>query len=455
MVGCDGQGKGRMMRKVSTLALGVAIGAGAVTLVSQTRWMPNFAAEAAPGDTYRKLNLFGDIFEQVRANYVEQPDEGKMIDAAINGMLTSLDPHSNYLDPKATQELQNSTSGRFGGLGIEVTYENNQVKVVTPIDDTPASRAGVLANDIITHIDGAAVDGMSLNQAIDKMRGDPGTKVVIKVQRGADKKTVEISLVRDFIKPKVVRARKEGDDLVYLRIGSFNERTFEELKKGIEDTTKEIGADKVKGYILDLRNNPGGLLDQAIAVSDGFLERGEIVSTRARQPEDTQRFSARAGDLINGKKLVVLVNGGSASASEIVAGALQDLKRSTTIGTRSFGKGSVQTIFPLGANGALKLTTQLYFTPSGRSIQGKGITPEMIVKQEIPADLKGKDETEGEASLKGHIVVNNDEGSGSSAYVPPDPKDDKQLIQAVDFLHGKVSVVAPTAPAKPDEKTAN
>ncbi len=446
-----------MMRKVSTLALGVAIGAGAVTLFSHPQFLPQFSAEAAPGDTYRKLNLFGDIFEQVRANYVEAPDEGKMIDAAINGMLASLDPHSTYLDPKATQELQNSTSGRFGGLGIEVTYENNQVKVVTPIDDTPASKAGILANDIIVKIDGASVEGMSLNQAIDKMRGDPGTKVTITVERGADKKQIDIPLVRDFIKPKVVRARKEGEDIVYLRVGSFNERTFEELKKGIEDTTKEIGADKVKGYILDLRNNPGGLLDQAIAVSDGFLERGEIVSTRARQAEDTQRFSARAGDLINGKPLVVLINGGSASASEIVAGALQDLKRSTTIGTRSFGKGSVQTIFPLRENGALKLTTQLYYTPSGRSIQAKGIDPDTIVKQVIPDELKGKDETEGEASLKGHISVNPEEGSGSSAYVPPDPKDDKQLIYAVDFLHGKVSAVAPAAsdPAKVEEKSAN
>jgi carboxyl-terminal processing protease len=453
MVG-SGKGEGRMMRKVSTLALGIAIGAGAVTLVSQTNILPNFSAEAAPGDTYRKLNLFGDIFEQVRANYVESPDEGKMIDAAINGMLTSLDPHSTYLDPKATQELQNSTSGRFGGLGIEVTYENNQVKVVTPIDDTPASKAGILANDIITHIDGAAVEGMSLNQAIDKMRGDPGTKVTIKVQRGTNKNAIEISLTRDFIKPKVVRARKEGEDLVYLRVSSFNERTFEELKKGIEDVTKEIGADKVKGYILDLRNNPGGLLDQAISVSDAFLDRGEIVSTRARQTEDTQRFSARAGDLINGKPLVVMINGGSASASEIVAGALQDLKRSTTIGTRSFGKGSVQTIFPLRENGALKLTTQLYYTPSGRSIQAKGIAPDRVVKQDIPDELKGKDETEGEASLKGHISVNDDEGSGSSAYVPPDPKNDKQLIFAVDFLHGKVTAAAP-APEKKEEKSAN
>jgi carboxyl-terminal processing protease len=440
-----------MMRKVSTLALGIAIGAGAVTLMSEARWLPGLTAEAAPGDTYRKLNLFGDIFEQVRSNYVEQPDEGKMIDAAIGGMLASLDPHSTYLDPKAAQELQNSTSGRFGGLGIEVTYENNQVKVVTPIDDTPASRAGVLANDIITHIDGEAVEGMSLNQAIDRMRGDPGTKVTIKVERGADKKSVEISLIRDFIKPKVVRARKEGDDVVYLRVGSFNERTFEELKKGIEDISKELGEDKVKGFILDLRNNPGGLLDQAIAVSDGFLEKGEIVSTRARQAEDTQRFQARAGDLVKGKPVVVLVNGGSASASEIVAGALQDQKRATIIGTRSFGKGSVQTIFPLRENGALKLTTQLYFTPSGRSIQAKGIDPDVVVKQDIPEELKGKDETEGEASLKGHLSVNEEERSGSSAYVPPDPKDDKQLIYAADFLRGKQA----SAPAPAPEKSAN
>jgi carboxyl-terminal processing protease len=433
------------MRRISTLALGVAIGIGGTVALSQLHLLPMQTAIAAPGDTYRKLNLFGDIFEQVRSNYVEEPDDGKLVDAAINGMLSSLDPHSTYLDPKAAQELQNSTTGRFGGLGIEVTYENNQIKVVTPIDDTPASKAGILANDIITHIDGQDVSGLSLNQAIDKMRGDPDTKVTLKISRGTgtDAKSIDVTLMRAFIKPKVVRARKEGDDVVYLRVGSFNERTFEELKKGIEDVSKEIGPDKVKGYILDLRNNPGGLLDQAIAVSDAFLERGEVVSTRARQPEETQRFSARAGDLANGAKVVVLVNGGSASASEIVAGALQDHKRGTVVGTRSFGKGSVQTIFPLRENGALKLTTQLYFTPSGKSIQGRGISPDIEVKQVIPDELKGKDETEGEAALKGHIQVNEDEKSGSSAYIPPDPKDDKQLIYAVDFLHGKTAAIEP------------
>jgi carboxyl-terminal processing protease len=434
-----------MKRHLTTLALGVALGAGGVALLGQTALVSGISAVAAPSDTYRKLNLFGDIFEQVRSNYVEQPDEAKLIDSAINGMLSSLDPHSAYLDPKAFEDMQSSTSGRFGGLGIEVMQEEGRIKVVAPIDDTPAAKAGILPNDFIVRIDGAPVEGLSLNQAVDRMRGDPDTKVKLTLERGADKAQIEVELTRAIIRPKVVRVRKEGDDVVYLRIGSFNERTFEELKKAIEDTTREMGADKIKGFVLDLRNNPGGLLDQAIAVSDAFLERGEIVSTRARQAEDTQRFQARAGDLTNGKPIVVLVNGGAASASEIVAGALQDQKRATVVGTRSFGKGSVQTIFPLRENGALKLTTQLYYTPSGRSIQAKGIVPDVEVKQEVPEELKGRDETEGEAALKGHLSVNEQEESGSSAYVPPDPKDDKQLIHAVDLLRGKVAA----APAQP------
>jgi carboxyl-terminal processing protease len=437
-----------MIRKLSYLMLGAAIGAGSVTLLTQTRVFNGGAAIAAAPETYRKLNLFGDIFERVRADYVEPPNESKLIESAINGMLQSLDPHSSYMDPKSFTDMRQQTSGKFGGLGIEVTMEEGLIKVVTPIDETPAARAGIMAGDIITHIDDEQIQGLSLNDAVNKMRGLVNTPVRLKIIRATNKETQEIKLVRETIQVRAVRARKEGDDVVYLRVTSFTEQTFDNLKKGIETTVAEIGADKVKGFVIDMRNNPGGLLDQAISVSDAFLERGEIVSTRGRDPVDTQRFTAKAGDLTKGKPVVVLINGGSASASEIVAGALQDHKRATLIGTRSFGKGSVQTIIPLREQGAVRLTTARYYTPSGRSIQAKGIEPDIKVEQEIPDALKGKDETKGEAGLKGHL--NSGQGSeekgGSSAYVPPDAKDDKQLNYALDLLRGVKVNLAPTTP---------
>ncbi len=439
------------MRKVSLLALGVAIGATAATLALHSRSMIAGPARAAASDTYRQLNLFGDVFEKIRTDYVEKPDEGKLVESAINGMLTSLDPHSSFMDSKSFKDMQVQTRGEFGGLGIEVTQEEGLVKVVTPIDDTPAAKAGVMAGDLIIAIDDEPVQGLTLNQAVDKMRGPVKTEVRLKIQRGAKKDTQEIRIVRDVIRIRSVRSRIEGEDVGYLRITQFTEQTYDGLKAAIEKIKKDSG-DKLKGYVLDLRNNPGGLLDQSIAVSDAFLERGEIVSTRGRNADETQRYNARPGDLTGGKPVIILVNGGSASASEIVAGALQDHKRATLIGTRSFGKGSVQTIIPIGQSGAVRLTTARYYTPSGRSIQAKGIEPDIQLLQDVPDELKGKDDTKGEAALRGHLKNGENEKSGSQAYVPPDPKNDKQLNAALDRLRG-VSKAAADIPPPPVDVT--
>ena len=379
-----------MMRKTSLVLLGAAAGAAMTLLATQPRIaFMGASAKAAAADTYRQLNLFGDVFERVRADYVEKPDDSKLVESAINGMLSGLDPHSSYMDPKSFRDMQVQTRGEFGGLGIEVTMEDGLVKVVAPIDETPAAKAGVMANDIITHLDDEAVQGLTLNQAVEKMRGPVNTKIKLRIVRKGQDKPIEVTIMRDIIRVRSVRSHSEGDDVGYIRITQFNEQTTDGLKKAITDLSTQLGADKIKGYVVDLRNNPGGLLDQAISVSDTFLEKGEIVSTRGRNAEETQRFNARPGDLTKGKPVIVLINGGSASASEIVAGALQDHKRATLIGTRSFGKGSVQTIIPLGAgNGALRLTTARYFTPSGRSIQAKGITPEIEVLQDVPDELE-------------------------------------------------------------------
>ncbi len=439
------------MRKISLLLCGAALGAATALVGTQAFLIPGSTpATAAAADTYRSLNLFGDVFEKIRTDYVEKPDDQKLVEAAINGMLTSLDPHSSYMDSKAFNDMQVQTRGEFGGLGIEVTQENGFIKVVTPIDDTPASRAGILSGDIISAIDGEAVDGMTLNQAVDKMRGEPNTVVTLKILRGPKKDARDIKLTRAVIQIKSVRSKKEGDDIGYIRITQFNEQTADGVRDALLKFQTDPG-DKLKGYILDLRNNPGGLLDQSIAVVNAFIDHGEIVSTRGRNADETMRYNARPGDLSHGKPLIVLINGGSASASEIVAGALQDHKRATIIGTRSFGKGSVQTIIPLGAdNGALRLTTARYYTPSGRSIQAQGIEPDIIVLEDVPADLKGRDETKGEASLKGHLLNGTHEQFGSQAYVPPDEKNDKQLIAAEDLLRGiKRADAAPEAPAVP------
>jgi carboxyl-terminal processing protease len=449
-----------MMRKTSLVLLGAAAGVAVTLTATQPRTFAflGASAKAAAADTYRQLNLFGDVFERVRADYVEKPDDAKLVEQAINGMLNGLDPHSSYMDPKSFKDMQVQTRGEFGGLGIEVTMEDGLVKVVTPIDETPAAKAGILANDIITALDGEQVQGLTLNQAVEKMRGPVNTKIKLTIMRKGQDKPIEVAITRDIIRVRSVRSRTEGDDVGFIRISQFNEQTSEGLKKAITDITTQIQKDKLKGYVLDLRNNPGGLLDQAISVSDAFLERGEIVSTRGRNAEETQRYSARAGDLTNGKSIIVLVNGGSASASEIVAGALQDHKRATVLGTRSFGKGSVQTIIPLGNNnGALRLTTARYYTPSGKSIQAKGIVPEIEVLQDVPEDLKARSDTKGEASLRGHLKTQEgEEQTGSQSYIPTDVKNDKALNMALELLRGTKtnpafppSTKAAQAPAQP------
>jgi carboxyl-terminal processing protease len=433
-----------MMRKTYLVILGAVAGAAVALLVTQPHGMLfGSAASAAASSTYQELDLFGDVFERVRADYVEKPDDKQLVESAINGMLSGLDPHSSYMDPKSFRDMQVQTRGEFGGLGIEVTMEDGLVKVVAPIDDTPAAKAGVMANDIITKLDDEAVQGLTLNQAVDKMRGPVNSKIKLTIMRKGADKPIDLTIVRDIIRVKSVRSHAEGDDVGYIRITQFNEQTTDGLKQAITDLDSQLGADKIKGYIVDLRNNPGGLLDQAISVSDTFLDKGEIVSTRGRNPEETQRFNARPGDMTKGKPVIVLINGGSASASEIVAGALQDHKRATLIGTRSFGKGSVQTIIPLGAgNGALRLTTARYYTPSGRSIQAQGIKPDIEVTQDVPDSLKGETDSEGEASLRGHLAATGAEKSGSQSYVPPDEKDDKAIHMALDLLRGTASNAA-------------
>jgi carboxyl-terminal processing protease len=430
--------------------------AGAVSATVMWHVFGNALAASSNADHYKQLNLFGDVFDRVRADYVEDPDEVKMTEAAINGMLASLDPHSSFMNAKQFQDMSVQTSGKFGGLGIEVTMENGVVKVVTPIDDTPAAKAGLMSNDLIVKIDGTEIQGMTLNEAVDKMRGGINTPITLTIQR-KNQDAFEVKLVREEIKVQSVKSNIEADNVGYIRISSFSEQTQEGLDKAIASLKTKMG-EKVKGYILDLRNNPGGLLDQSISVSDTFLEQGEVVSTRGRHADEAQRFTAQKGDLIDKKPLVILINGGSASASEIVAGALQDHKRATVIGTRSFGKGSVQTIIPLGSQGALRLTTARYYTPSGRSIQAKGIDADIVIEEPLPPELQGKNvSTEGEASLKGHLTNEGggDEGGGSSAYVPEDKNKDVQLKAAIDFLHGVkvVSNVKPPEAKKPEVKS--
>jgi len=430
-----------MIRKIPLILFGATAGAAIALLATQSPVL--FAAtnaEAGVEDTYRQLNLFGDVFERVRADYVEKPDDGKLIESAINGMVSGLDPHSSYMDAKSFRDMQVETTGEFGGLGIEVLMEDGLIKVVAPIDDTPAAKAGILANDLITKLDDDQVQGMTLNQAVEKMRGPVNTTVKLTIMRKGQAKPLELSLTREVIRVRSVRSRVEGNDVGYIRMSQFTEQTTDGLKKAFSDIAAKVSSDKLKGYILDLRNNPGGLLDQAISVSSAFIQRGEIVSTRGRNSEEDQRFTAQGGDLTKGKPLIVLINGGSASASEIVAGALQDQKRATILGTRSFGKGSVQTIIPLGSDdGALRLTTARYFTPSGRSIQAKGIVPDIEVMQDVPDDIKAKTDTSimGEASLRGHLKGDpGKEQTGSQAYIPPDPKNDKALILAEELLRG-------------------
>ena len=392
-------------------------------------------ALAANSETYEQLELFGDIFERVRAQYVEDVDDAELIESAINGMLRALDPHSTYLNAENFQEMQVNTRGSFGGLGIEVTMENGLVKVITPIDETPAFRAGIMPGDLITHLDSEPVLGLTLPEAVERMRGPVNSSISLTVSRVGVENPMDIVLTRAVIKLKSVRWHAEGD-AAYIRITSFSEPTHDDLVKAMAELKAELGP-RFQGVILDLRNNPGGLLNQAVSVSNAFLERGEIVSTRARHPQDVDRYNATKGDIADAKPVIVLINGGSASAAEIVAGALQDHKRAIILGTSSFGKGSVQTVTPLGEHGALRLTTSRYYTPSGKSIQAKGIEPDILVEQ-IQLTAPGNGNERREASLRGHLA--GDEGDetpdeGARAPAANEPQD-YQLARALDLLHG-------------------
>ena len=379
-------------------------------------------AKASESSTYELLNLFGEVFDRVRSDYVEPVADDKLIESALNGMLTSLDPHSNYMNEKSFADMKIQTKGEFGGLGIEVTMENGLVKVVSPIDDTPAAKAGVKPGDFISEIDGTAVMGLTLQEAVDKMRGAVGSNVKITLLREGLKEPLPITIKRDLIKIQSVRSRVE-DDVIYLRITSFSEATADTMKAAFDKEKKAVGS-KLKGVVLDLRNNPGGLLDQAVEVSDAFLDHGEIVSTRSRKSEDSRRFSAKPGDIASGLPLVVLINEGSASASEIVAGALKDHKRGVVLGIKSFGKGSVQTVIPIESHGAIRLTTARYYTPSGVSIQAKGITPDIVVEQAKVEALK-PNANFSEENLPGHLI--NDQGKDDDAAAPA--KDDKKDVK--------------------------
>lgn len=408
------------------LSLGIA-GAGVATAEKQN----------TPDDTYKQLNLFGNVFERVRAEYVEDIKDQKLIENALNGMLTSLDPHSSYLTEEDFKSMQVQTKGEFGGLGIEVTMENGLVKVVSPIDDTPAFRAGVQAGDLISSIDDEQVTGLSLSEAVHKMRGKVGTKIKLDILREGVSEPIKIEITRDIIQIKSVRHRVENENIGYVRITTFNQKTFSGLKKSVKNIKKEAGDDLI-GYVIDLRNNPGGLLDQAISVSDAFLEKGEIVSTRGRHKDDVRRDNATEGDLTGGLPVVVLVNGGSASASEIVAGALQDHKRAIVLGTQTFGKGSVQTVLTLPGHGAMRLTTARYYTPSGRSIQAKGITPDIIVDRVAVVGQADQSGRFSEASLRGALDKDSSDRKRKSDDDTPTEEDitDYQLTRAVDLLQG-------------------
>lgn len=434
-----------MMRKTDYAFWTFLLAAGAAGATTVFNVTQTYSAQSPNAELYRQLDLFGDVLERVRSDYVEKPDDQALIESAINGMLTSLDPHSSYMSRKSFQDMQVQTRGEFGGLGIEVTMENGLIKVVSPIDETPAAKAGLLANDLITHLDNEQINGLTLEQAVDKMRGPVNTPITLTILRKGKDEPFDVKVTRDVIRINAVKSRVE-DDVAYIKVSTFNEQTHANVVKSIETLNKQIGP-KLKGYLIDLRNNPGGLLDQAIAVSDDFLEQGAIVLTKGRNNEETQRAQARPGDITNGKPILVLINGGSASASEIVAGALQDHNRATIIGTRSFGKGSVQTIIPLGSNGAIRLTTARYYTPSNRSIQAKGIDPDILIEEELPDDIKAKINAEkprGEASLRGHLknpdgsVQEKEESSGSSSYVPKEAEKDTQLQYALKMLRGQI-----------------
>ncbi|MCA1337665.1 S41 family peptidase [Pseudooceanicola marinus] len=432
-----------------------AISGMTVAVIATTQIAPPLLAQDASRDSsvYEQLDLFGDVFERIRNQYVEDVDPSDLVEAAIDGMLTSLDPHSSYHPPEQADDLRVQTRGEFGGLGIEVTQEEGFVKVVTPMDDTPAYDAGIEAGDYITHVDGESVLGLTLDDAVKMMRGPVGSEIVITVVREGEPEPFDVTIVRDTIKLTVVRARTESDSIV-LRVSAFNRQTYPTMVEKLNEEIEAAGGlDNVNGIVLDLRNNPGGLLDQAILLSDAFLDKGEIVSTRGREAGDGERFNAEAGDLVDGKPIVVLVNGGSASASEIVAGALQDHRRAIVVGTKSFGKGSVQTVMPLRGDGSIRLTTARYYTPSGRSIQNLGISPDIVVHQPRvdPNAEEGEEEEQvdrprrSEADLRG--TLDNDSLSEDEIRQIEEERalaeeaaqlrdEDYQLAYAIDILHG-------------------
>ena len=416
-----------------------------------------WAQDGGRAETYRLLNLFGDVFERVRAEYVEPINDREAIENAINGMLTGLDPHSSYLNQRNFRDMQVQTRGEFGGLGIEVTQESGYIKVISPIDDTPAQRAGIKPGDLITHLNGHSVQGLTLQEAVEQMRGERGTSIRLTIRREGAERPIELTLTREVIRPQVVRFRLEGGDVGYIRLTSFNEQTEAGLRRAVQSLRQQAG-NNLKGLVLDLRNNPGGLLDQAVQVADDLLERGEIVSTRARRPEDAQRWNAKPGDIAQGLPIVVLINAGSASASEIVAGALQDHRRAVIMGVKSFGKGSVQTVMPIPGQGAIRLTTARYYTPSGRSIQATGIEPDIEVRatrEEATVGIPREREADLRRALRNESTVQQPAGAaipplqlppgliesvarlppeGAPAFDPTKPETDHQLQQATQFL---------------------
>ncbi len=433
------------LRIVASMAAVFTLGLACAPLIAQEQTPATDAAAPASAprsadEVYSDLDLFGEVFDRIRAEYVEAPDERKLIHAALQGMLTSLDPHSGYMEPVEYSDVQEDTSGQFGGLGIEVQMEDGVIKVVSPIDDTPAAKAGILANDFIVELDGTQVQGMTLDQAVERMRGQVGSKITVTVVREGVTEPLKFELTRDIIATRAARMTMEGDVGV-IRLARFSEQAFVGIQKAIDDIYKAGNGKAPKGIILDLRNNPGGLVDQAVFVSDAFLKQGAVVLTRGRIEQESARYDAKP-DALDEKladvPMVVLINGGSASAAEIVAGALQDHKRATVVGTRSFGKGSVQSIIPLGADGAMRLTTARYYTPNNRSIQASGIQPDILITQDVPEEFKGRDEIIGEAALPGEIGGGTEEKAtvGSSVYVPAEKDKDNQLQYAIKLIDG-------------------
>ena len=441
----------RRLKSVPWVILLLAAFAAGSTMVSYARSRP---MPTSSSELHRQLDLFGEVLQRVHSDYVEKPNDAKLIEGAINGMLSALDPHSAYLNPKEFRDMQDQTTGQFGGLGLEVTMEDGVVKVVAPIEDTPAAKAGIQSEDVITAIDKVDLQGLTLEDAVEKMRGAVHTPVTLTIMRKGIAEPFDVKIVRDVIHIDPVKYNAEND-VGYIRVTAFNEQTTGALQNALEELREKIGP-KLKGYVIDLRNNPGGLLDQAVVASASFLDRGKIVAIKGRDPEEKQRYEAQNSDVTKGAKLVVLINGGSASASEIVAGALQDNHRATVVGTRSFGKGSVQTIIPLANQGALRLTTGRYYTPSGRSIQAEGIEPDVVVTEEIPNDLKRKAAAKdiiSEASLHGHLKNEDDakrkeEELGSLSYVNPDKAKDTQLAYALNHLRGVETAESGTVPRR-------